>query len=165
MTSVLWERTSHSRTVFSELAEARVRPPRPTMWRAAPKRSSLEALQDRGRSAMLSAVPSKSERRTARELVARYHETQLATVLEHVADATDAHRNGTLDVHDVHDVDEVIHHYERAAQELWKFCWSGGVRAHIEIVARIIEEPVGDDDAVDWWQRGAPPERGDRRVR
>jgi hypothetical protein len=63
---------------------------------------------------------------------------------------------------DIHDVDEVIHHYERAARELWKFCWSGGVGAHIEIVAGIIEEPGSDEDAVDWWQRGAPPERGDR---
>jgi hypothetical protein len=87
---------------------------------------------------------------------------QLATLLEHVADAIDAHRAGTLDVHDV---DEVIHHYERAARELWKFCWSGGVGAHIEIVARIIEEPVSDEDPVDWWQRGAPPERGERRMR
>jgi hypothetical protein len=30
---------------------------------------------------------------------------------------------------------------------------------------RIIREPVGDDDRVDWWQRGALSERGDRRVR
>ena len=77
---------------------------------------------------------SKSERRAARELVGRYHDTQLAALLEHVADAIDAHRAGTLDVHDV---DEVIHHYHRAARELWKFCW-GGVGANIEFVARMI---------------------------
>ena len=101
---------------------------------------------------------TKSERRAARELVARYHETQLAILLEHVAGAIYARRAGTLDVHDV---DEVIHHYERAARELWKFCWSGGVGTHIEIVARLIEQPI-DDEEVDWWQRGAARERGGR---
>jgi len=101
-------------------------------------------------------VGSKSERRAARELVARYHEAQLAILLEHVAGAIDAHRAGALEVHDV---DEVIHHYHRAARELWKFCWSGGVGTHIEIVARLIEQPIDDED-VDWWQRGAPRERG-----
>lgn len=69
-----------------------------------------------------------------------------------------SYRAGTLDIHDV---DEVIHHYHRAARELWKFCWSGGVGAHIEIVARLIEHPI-DDEAVDWWQCGAPRERGER---
>ena len=82
----------------------------------------------------------------------------MAGLLEHVADAIDAHRAGTLNVHDV---DEVIHHYERAARELWKFCWSGGVGAHIEIVARLIEQPI-DDEEVDWWQCGAPRVRGGR---
>jgi hypothetical protein len=101
-------------------------------------------------------VGSKSERRAARELVTRYHEAQLAGLLEHVA-AIDGHRADALDVHDV---DEVIHHYHRAARELWKFCWSGGIGTHIEIVARLIEQPIDDD--VDWWQSGAPRERGGR---
>jgi hypothetical protein len=105
-------------------------------------------------------VGSKSERRAARDLVASYHETQLAILVEHVAGAIDAHRAGTLDVHGV---DEVIHQYKRAARELWKFCWSGGVGAHIETVARIIVEPIGDEDP-DWWQLGAPLERDARRT-
>jgi len=33
---------------------------------------------------------------------------------------------GTLDVYGV---DAIIHHYKRAAGELWKLCWSGGVGA------------------------------------
>ena len=37
-------------------------------------------------------------------------------------------------------VDEMIHHYHRAAQERWKFCFSGGVGANIEIVARMLEQ-------------------------
>jgi hypothetical protein len=103
-------------------------------------------------------VGTKSERRAARELVARYHEAQLEILIQRVAGAIDARHAGTLDVHDV---DEVIHHYHRAARELWKFCWSGGVGTHIEIVARLIEQPIDDED-VDWWQRGAPRERGGR---
>ena len=102
---------------------------------------------------------SKSERRAARELIASYHETQLAGLLEHVGAAIDAHRAGTIDVHDV---DEVIHHYHRAARELWKFCSSGGVGANIEFVARMIQEPIDDEDPVDWWQHGAPRKRGGR---
>ena len=117
----------------------------------------VTGLPDRGPISNPPAVGTKSERRAARELVAGYHESQLAGLLEHVADAIDAHRAGTLDVHDV---DEVIHHYYRAAQELWKFCWSSGVGAHIEIVARMIHEPIDDDDPVDWWQHGAPRKRG-----
>jgi hypothetical protein len=103
-------------------------------------------------------VGTTSERRAARDLVARYHDTQLAILVEHVAHAIDAHRAGTLDVHDI---DEVIDQYHRAARELWKFCWSGGVGTHIEIVARLIEQPIDDDD-VDWWQAGATRERGGR---
>ena len=121
-------------------------------------RLRVAGLHDGGLIRDPSGVGTKSERRAARELVASYHETQLAIVLEHVAAAIDAHRAGTLGIHDV---DEVIHHYHRAARELWKFCWSGGVGAHIEIVARLIEHPI-DDEAVDWWQCAAPRERGER---
>lgn len=87
--------------------------------------------------------------------MARYHHTQLAGPVEHVADAVDAHRAGTIDVHDV---DEVIHRYHRAARELWTFCWSGGVGSNIEIVARLIEQPIDED--VDWWQRASRERRG-----
>ena len=126
--------------------------------RRQPRHLRVAGLPERGRISNPSAVGTKSEHRAARELVGRYHENQLAVLLEHVADAIDAHRAGTLDVHDV---DEVIHQYHRAARELWKFCWSGGVGGHIEIVARLIEQPI-EHEEVDWWQRGAPRERGGR---
>jgi hypothetical protein len=106
-------------------------------------------------------VGPKSERRAARELVASYHETQHAILVEHVAGAIDAHRAGTLDVHGVN---EIIHHYKRAAPELCKLCWPGGVGAHIETIARIIAKPIGHEDPVDWWQRGAPLQRDERRA-
>ena len=89
---------------------------------------------------------TKTERRAAREIVARYYETQLAILLEHVDGAIYARRAGTLDDYDD---DEVNYHYERAARELWKFCWSGGDGTHIEIVARLIEQLI-DDEEVDW---------------
>ena len=90
--------------------------------------------------------------------MASYHEAQLAVLVKHVADAIDAHRVGTIDVHDV---DQVIYHYHRAARELWTFCWSGGVGENIEFVARMIREPIDDED-IDWWQCGAHRERGGR---
>jgi hypothetical protein len=69
------------------------------------------------------AVGTKAERRAARALVAAYHEASLAELIEHVAADLDRYRAGHVDAYTI---DETIHHYHRAAQELWKFCWSGG---------------------------------------
>ena len=66
---------------------------------------------------------SKESRRVARALVATYHEAELAGLVEHVAEAIERYRAGELDVHDV---DEVIHRYHKAARDLWKFCFGGG---------------------------------------
>ena len=78
------------------------------------------------------AVGSKTERQAARALVAAYHKARMADLIEHVAEELDRYRGGEVDAYAV---DETIHLYHRAAQELWKFCWSGGVGANIEIVA------------------------------
>ncbi|HET7129383.1 MAG TPA: hypothetical protein VFJ93_09955 [Gaiellaceae bacterium] len=48
---------------------------------------------------------SKARRRTARVLVATYHEAELAGLVEHVAEAIERYRAGELDVYDV---DEII---------------------------------------------------------
>jgi hypothetical protein len=101
-------------------------------------------------------VGTKAERRAARERVSAYHDAELAALVEHVADAIDRYRDGQLDVAAV---DEVIHCYHRAAQELWEFCWSGGVGAHIELVAHVIDRRCGDGQASDWWERGQPRRR------
>jgi hypothetical protein len=53
-------------------------------------------------------------------------------------------------------VDETIHQYHRAAQELWKFCWSSGVGANIEFVDDIIQRQSILGETVDWWGRGQP---------
>ena len=96
----------------------------------------------------MTAVGTKTERRAARALVAAYHEARLADLIEHVAAELDRYRAGEVDAYAV---DEAIHHYHRATQELWKFCWSGGVGTHIEIVAGTLERLAEDGETVDWW--------------
>jgi hypothetical protein len=107
----------------------------------------------------VAAVGSKTERQAARALVAAYHEARLADLIEHVADELDRYRTGEVDAYAV---DETIHQYHKAAQELWKFCWSGGVGANIEIVARTLEQLTEAGETVDWWER-IPSHRPRRR--
>ena len=90
---------------------------------------------------------SKQARRVARALVATYHEAELAGLVEHVAEAIERYRAGELDVHDL---DEVIHRYHKATQELWKFCFSGGSGAHIESVAAALEYLTAEGRRPDW---------------
>ncbi|TPG13442.1 hypothetical protein [Pedococcus bigeumensis] len=93
-------------------------------------------------------MTTKSYRQAAREAVGRYHESQLALLVQRVDDAIDRFRGGELDAFDV---DQVLFQYSRAAKELWKFCNLGDP----ELAANIIlERPV-----VDWWERGAPRKR------
>ena len=88
----------------------------------------------------MAGVGSKTERQAARALVAAYHKARLAL---------DRYRAGEVDAYAV---DETIHQYHRAAQELWKFCWSGGVGANMEIVARTLEQLTEAGETVDWWE-------------
>jgi hypothetical protein len=94
-----------------------------------------------------------------RALVAAYHEARLADLIEHVAEELDRYHAGEVDAYAV---DETIHQYHRAAQELWKFCWSGGVGANTEIVARGLEQLTEAGETVDWWER-IPSHRPRRR--
>lgn len=80
--------------------------------------------------------------------MAKYHEIQMAALVERVGSAIDRFRGGQLDAFDV---DQVLFQYSRAAKELWNFCNLGDA----ELAANILRErPV-----VDWWQRGAPMKR------
>ena len=110
----------------------------------------LRANPRRVREGNVAAVGSKTERQAALALVAAYHEARLADLIEHVAEELDRYRAGEVDAYAV---DETIHHYHRATQELWKFCWSGGVGANIEIVARMLEQLTEDGQTLDWWER------------
>src|ERR1700739_4390429 len=70
-------------------------------------------------------MATKAERRAARERVSAYHESQLAGLLGHVGAEIDRYRAGEIDAYAA---DETLHHYHRAAAELWKFCFARGRR-------------------------------------
>jgi hypothetical protein len=97
-------------------------------------------------------VGDKAARRAAREQVAAYHQARLDELVEHVATAVDDWRAGSVDAYDV---DEVLHHYQRAARELWKFCWGTGGGGHVELIVAHLHRLAEDDQVIDWWERGA----------
>jgi hypothetical protein len=84
--------------------------------------------------------PARSWRRTTRRSSPGWW--------EHVAEAIERYRAGELDVHDV---DEVIHRYHKATQELWKFCFRGGSGSYAETVAATLEHLTAEGDPPDWW--------------
>ena len=93
---------------------------------------------------------TKAERRAARERVSAYHHAQLAELLIHVAAAIDRYRADEIDAHAV---DETIHHYHRAAGELWKFCFARGGGSHAEFIAGLLDRVTADAETIDWWKR------------
>ncbi|GLV12090.1 MULTISPECIES: hypothetical protein [Mycobacterium] len=97
-------------------------------------------------------MATKAERRAAREAVAGYHQARPGELIEHIASAIDRYRAGEIDAYAV---DETIHHYHRAARELWKFCWSGG-GTHIEMIAHILDRMTTDSETINWWERVSP---------
>ena len=101
-------------------------------------------------------VGTKAERRAARERVSAYHQSQLAELLSHVAVAIDRYRADEIDASAV---DETIHHYHRAARELWKFCFSRGGGTHAEFIAGLLDRMATDAETIDWWERATPQRR------
>lgn len=93
-------------------------------------------------------MSAKSERRAAREVVAAYHEAQLAELVKRVGEGIDSFRAGHVNAFDA---DQILFQYSRAAKELWKFC----NLLNVEIAASVIRE----DAPTDWWARGAPKRR------
>jgi len=75
-------------------------------------------------------VGTRAERRAASKSVAAYHEARLADLIEYI-----------------------VHHYHRAARELWKFCWSGGSGTHTEMIAQLLNRMATDGETIDWWER------------
>jgi hypothetical protein len=80
-------------------------------------------------------MATKAEGRAARERVSAYHESQLAELLGHMGAEIDRYRAGEIDAYAA---DETIHHYHRAAAELWKFCFARGGGAHAEFIAGLL---------------------------
>ena len=65
----------------------------------------------------------------------------------------DRHRADEIDAYAA---DETIHHYHRAAAELWKFCFARGGGAHVEFIAGLLDRMTADAETIDWWERAAP---------
>jgi hypothetical protein len=97
---------------------------------------------------------TKAARRAARELVGAYHEAKLAELIERLCDAVARYDMGEIDAFEL---DDVIHHYKRAARELWKFCVGGG--SHVLFAARTLEYWEAQGELPDWWEPGAPRPR------
>ena len=95
--------------------------------------------------------PSKAERRAARAAVGAYHEAELARLLEHVREGLERYDAGALDAFEL---DELVHHYKRAAQKLWRFCVGGG--AHVCSTARTLEWLSEQGELPDWWEQATP---------
>jgi hypothetical protein len=94
---------------------------------------------------------SGSKRRADRALVAVYHEAKLADLLEHVRAGLARYDAGQITAFDV---DEIIHHYTRAARELWKFCAVTG--SHVEMAAATLMQMQQDGEERDWWAVARP---------
>jgi hypothetical protein len=100
-------------------------------------------------------VGSNSDYQQAEASVAAYHQTCLRELTEHVADAIDQYRAGAIDAFEV---EAIIHQYHQASAELWTFCWAGG-GSHVRHAAQLIEHNAANDQAINWWERGAPRRR------
>jgi len=99
---------------------------------------------------------TKAERQTARERVSAYHQAELAGLLTYVVAAADGYRAGEIDAFAL---DETIHHYHRAAGELWKFCFADGGGSHAEFLAGVLNRMATETETIDWWERGTPRRR------
>lgn len=91
--------------------------------------------------------PSKAERREARARVAAYHEAELAGLVERLREGFRRYDAGELDVFEL---DEIVHHYKKATQELWKFCVGGG--SHVLMAARTLDFWEAEGEQADWWE-------------
>jgi hypothetical protein len=97
---------------------------------------------------------TKAQRRADREAVGAYHEAQLAWLLERLRVGFARYDAGEIDAFEL---DELIHHYKRAAQKLWSACVGGG--GHVEGMARRIEWEAAQGEQTDWWTLGEPRRR------
>jgi hypothetical protein len=98
---------------------------------------------------------TKAARRAARATIGEYHSAQLAGLIEHVREALARYDAGEIDAFDL---DDVIHRYKRATQELWKFCVGGG--SHVLFAVRTLAYWKAEGEEPDWWEAGAPKRRG-----
>jgi len=91
----------------------------------------------------------KAKRRADWASLVSYHEARLAELLEHVRAGFVQYDAGEIDAFGL---DELIHLYQAAAGELWKFCSVSGV--HVETAVRTLELWQERGEMPDWWQAG-----------
>lgn len=89
----------------------------------------------------------KAQRRADQALLATYHGARLAELLEHVRAGFAEYDAGRIDAFGL---DGVIHRYQRAARELWKFCAVSG--AQVETAARTLQYLKERGEEPDWWR-------------
>ena len=89
----------------------------------------------------------KAKRRADWAFLVSYHEARLADLLEHVRAAFVRYDAGEIDAFGL---DELIHRYQMAARELWKFCSVSGGR--VETAVRTLELWQERGEMPDWWQ-------------
>jgi hypothetical protein len=92
-------------------------------------------------------VSTKAGRRTARERVSAYHQSQLAELLGHVGAAIGRYRAGEIDAYAAN---QMIRHYHRTAGELWKFRFARGGGTHAELIAGLLDRMTAEAEAIDW---------------
>jgi hypothetical protein len=98
----------------------------------------------------------RARRRAARTVIAAYHDEQLRVLLEHVREGFARMDGGEIDPFEL---DELIHHYKKAAAELWKFCGTRG--SDWERAARTLEILHQDGEPPpDWWAAAEKRRRG-----
>jgi len=92
-------------------------------------------------------VNEKAKRRADWAFLVTYHQAKLADLLEHVRAGFARYDAGEIDAFGL---DEVIHSYQVAARELWKFCSVPG--AHVGTAVRTLELWQERGESPDWWQ-------------
>lgn len=90
----------------------------------------------------------------ARAAVGAYHEAELTRLIERVREALVRFDAGEIDAFEL---DDLIHHYKRAAQKLWTFCTGAG--AHVYSTARTLEWLSEQGELPDWWEQATPPHK------
>ena len=93
------------------------------------------------------SAEERARRQAARARVGEYHQQELAKLIGEVRAALDRLDRGEIDVFEF---DDVMPTYKKAAQKLWSFCNVTG--AHLEGMARRLDEPLPDEEPIDWWQ-------------
>ena len=94
--------------------------------------------------------PSKAERRAARAAVGAYHADELAKLIDRVREGIARMDAGEIDAFEL---DDLIHHYHRATQKLWRFCAGSGSPV---LVARTLGWMRAEGELPDWWELARP---------